>query len=95
MPWKKKEHTVNYHSVGKQFAIADSECRESISPANMGTPESLKGYKGVKHFRGKAYSTPPIVAVFGDALWLPYAKAFQPGICCFALSGNVLMNVVV
>lgn len=39
--------------------------------------------------------TPQIVAVVEDALWLPWANAFWPGICYFALLGNVLMNVVV
>lgn len=44
---------------------------------------------------GARLSTPQIAAVVGDALRLPYAQAFQPGISCFALSGTVLMNVVV
>lgn len=44
---------------------------------------------------GARLFTPQIVVVVGDALWLPYAQAFQPGICCFALSGTVLMNDVV
>lgn len=49
----------------------------------------------MKSFRGEAYATPPIVTTLEDALWLPYAKTFQPGTCCFAFSGNIVVNVVV
>lgn len=46
-------------------------------------------------FRGEAYTTPPVVTTLEEALRLPYAKAFQPGTCCFAFSGNIMVNVVV
>lgn len=62
-PWKKEEHTVNFHSVGRRFTVTDGECR--LSRLNPRRPESLKGHQGVKHFRGSAYITPQIAAIDG------------------------------
>lgn len=62
-PWKKEEHTVNFHSVGRWYTVTDGEC--PLSWLNTRRPESLKGHHGVKHFRGSAYITPQIAAVDG------------------------------